>query len=94
MLPFFRRPTWVAAGLILYGIVQAASPVLHHDLACHLKTPAHCDACHASPVAPEAVVPVDVIPPAVAVASALESHEETALLRPPPLRSSGRAPPA
>lgn len=38
-------------GLALYVFVLLVSPVLHHDLACHVKTPGHCDACAASPVA-------------------------------------------
>jgi hypothetical protein len=88
------RRAWVAAGLILYGIGLATSPVLHHDLVCHLKTPYHCDACHASPVAPRAVPHVKVVPPVESEASRVESREETASLAPVPLHSSGRAPPS
>jgi hypothetical protein len=83
-----------AAGLTFYGIVLAASPVLHHDLICHLKTPTHCDACHASPVAPQAVALVHVAPPDLAASASIENREETAALALVPLRSSGRAPPA
>jgi hypothetical protein len=88
------RRAWVTAGLILYGIALATSPLLHHDLVCHLKTPSHCDACHASPVAPNAVPHVDVAPPLEASTSRVESREETASLAPVSHRSSGRAPPA
>lgn len=42
------------AALTLYAAVLFVSPVLHHDLACHLESPAHCVACQASPPAPRA----------------------------------------
>ena len=41
----------VSFGLFLYVVLCATSPVLHHDLDCHLKTPGHCPACIANPVA-------------------------------------------
>jgi len=90
---FFRKPALAAAGLTLFGIVLAASPLLHHDLICHIKTPTHCDACHASPVAPQAVALVDVTPPGFTDSPSAECREATAVLSPVPLRSSGRAPP-
>jgi len=43
------------AGLaFLYAVVLAASPALHHDLDCHLKSPTHCTACLANAPAPGA----------------------------------------
>jgi hypothetical protein len=41
----------VFAGLLLYAALSAASPGLHHDFDCHLKTPGHCGACIANPAA-------------------------------------------
>ena len=37
--------------LTLYVAVLCASPIFHHDFDCHLKSPSHCPACVASPVA-------------------------------------------
>jgi hypothetical protein len=82
------------AGLILYGVVLAVSPALHHDFACHLKTPTHCDACHASPVAPQPAAPIDVVQPVITASTNVESWREAPTLEPALLRSSGRAPPA
>jgi hypothetical protein len=41
----------VTIALVLYTLLAALSPALHHDLACHVKSPAHCDACVANPLA-------------------------------------------
>ena len=45
------RP-WIVLALGLYTLILLGSPILHHDLECHLKTPGHCDACTANPQAP------------------------------------------
>lgn len=31
--------------LLVYVTALAALPVLHHDVACHIKTPTHCTTC-------------------------------------------------
>ena len=42
----------VLCGLLaVYLAVLCASPISHHDLDCHLKSPAHCPGCVASPAA-------------------------------------------
>src|SRR3954468_998356 len=43
-----RRRVLGGLALGLYGLLIAVSPALHHDLACHVKSPAHCDACVAN----------------------------------------------
>jgi hypothetical protein len=35
--------------LAVYAVLLAASPLLHHDVACHLTSPTHCTGCTASP---------------------------------------------
>jgi hypothetical protein len=40
--------------LAFYALVVAASPLLHHDFDCHLKSRTHCGACTANPLAPGA----------------------------------------
>jgi hypothetical protein len=44
------RATALTAGL--YALVLVVGPVLHHDLACHLKSRTHCTACVISITAP------------------------------------------
>ena len=39
------------ATLLAYGLVLLTTPFLHHDLECHQRTPGHCVACIATPVA-------------------------------------------
>lgn len=48
-LPFASA---LLACLGLYALVVLASPGLHHDFDCHLKSPRHCQACVANPLAP------------------------------------------
>jgi hypothetical protein len=45
-------PRTILVGLALYVALLAASPLFHHDLDCHLKSPSHCGACVANPLAP------------------------------------------
>jgi hypothetical protein len=50
--PGGRRPAfWLPLILGLYALVLVGSPALHHDLACHMKSATHCDACTANPLA-------------------------------------------
>jgi hypothetical protein len=46
--PLTRVTSWLGLGLYLSFL--AVSPLLHHDLECHFKTPSHCGACMASPL--------------------------------------------
>jgi hypothetical protein len=46
------RATALAAGL--YAVILVVGPVLHHDLACHLKSRTHCTVCVVSITAPGA----------------------------------------
>ena len=50
--PGFLRALLVCLGL--YAGVVLASPGLHHDFDCHVKSPRHCQACTANPLAPRA----------------------------------------
>lgn len=47
-----RRRAFLA-GLVLAGftLVLELAPAFHHDFACHLRSPSHCPACLASPLA-------------------------------------------
>lgn len=46
-----RNRGLIFLALALFTLLVSVSPLLHHDLACHLKTPTHCTACLASPPA-------------------------------------------
>ena len=50
-----RSPVWLAL-VVLYALSVVATPALHCDFDCHLKTPSHCQACVASALAPPPMV--------------------------------------
>lgn len=89
-----RGRAWLLATLAVYAFLLAASPLLHHDVACHLKSPTHCTSCTASPWASRieagAPLPAQPLPAAGRVVGE----------RPAPVRAaerfalSGRSPPA
>jgi hypothetical protein len=45
------RRALTAILLTAFALVLAISPIFHHDFECHLKSPTHCPACLASPLA-------------------------------------------
>ena len=49
--PLGRSRWWILAGAAVYALLLMVNPVLHDDLVGHLKSPAHCKACTASPTA-------------------------------------------
>lgn len=81
-------------GLAAYTVVLFASPVLHHDLACHVKTPGHCDACAASPLASRAEAASASTPPRLDGVGLVEATELRAPRLEGRLFGSERAPPA
>lgn len=80
-------------GLLAYVVVLFVSPVLHHDLACHLKSPGHCDACAASPLASRAETAAASTPPRLDGSGLVEAAETRALRLDGRLFGSERAPP-
>jgi hypothetical protein len=89
-----RGRGWLLALLAVYAALLAANPLLHHDVACHLKSPTHCTSCTASPWASriEAGVPLvsQRLPDAGRVlAKGPESVRAAVRLAP-----AGRSPPA
>jgi hypothetical protein len=79
--------------LAVYALLLAANPVLHDDLACHLKSPTHCNACTASPSASrvEAVRPNLPVP---VEAGKVEPQQRATETVSPLFVLAGRAPPA
>jgi hypothetical protein len=82
-----------AVALTLYAVLLAAGPVLCHDLACHMKSAPHCDACVAHPVASSVESRVLDIPPLPAAGETPRDDEQRELQR-GAARTSGRSPPA
>jgi hypothetical protein len=78
----------------LYAVVLLAGPLLHHDLACHVKSRTHCTACLTT------VTPSGTQEAAGLVAIDLRAAGVLAFDRPPSLPSVsvallvGRSPPA
>ncbi len=81
---------WILA---VYALLLAVNPVLHDDLACHLKSPTHCSACTASPSASrvEAVGPSLPVPASIGNVEPQPRSSETDT---PLVVRAGRAPPA
>ena len=77
----------------LYALVAIATPLLHHDLACHFQSKSHCDACTASSTASriESVPTIGGHSAPVSELSATEERQPATAFR---SVSSGRAPPA
>jgi hypothetical protein len=84
------RMFWLLA---LYALLVAVNPVLHDDLACHLKSPTHCSACAASPSAVrlESVAPLLPAPAEAGVVEVAKRDVKTVF---PILIIAGRSPPA
>jgi hypothetical protein len=89
------RRRWLGAlALSLYALLAAISPALHHDLACHVKSPAHCDACVANPQASRTEPAAGLDAPAMRAMGEPPVGAEPPEHRAPVAPASGRAPPA
>ena len=88
-----RRRNWVLAGAALYALLLMVNPVLHEDLASHLKSPTHCNACTASPSASR-VEGMGPMLPILAVAGWVETLGPTVIAAAPAPTLHGRSPPA
>lgn len=81
----------VAAGI--YVVVLLVSPILHHDLACHIKSPTHCDACVANPLASRIETGVCLGEPALPAAGFVETSGRVVPKAAVSIRTTGRSPP-
>jgi len=77
----------------LYALLVISAPLLHHDFACHQKSPTHCVACVSSPSAPRATTTVVVAPTLGELGRVVEAGRRQFHER-PLLSLPGRAPPA
>lgn len=88
-----RARTLVALTLAIYAALLLVSPLLHHDLACHVKSAAHCDACVANPMASRVETGAALLA-ARAVVGSIRPVGIVALISSSPAPQRGRAPPA
>jgi hypothetical protein len=83
-----------AAALVAYTAMVSVSPALHHDLVCHVKSPTHCDACLANPLAARAKTATPIPAPPLLLAGQAPSLPERHRDRVAAAPASGRSPPA
>lgn len=86
------RRAWIVVAL--YALVFLASSFLHHDLECHLKAQAHCNACTANPQAPRIETGMALASAVLPDAGSIESIGPASPTPPACTPNRGRAPPA
>jgi len=79
---------------MVYALVVAASPLLHHDLECHVKMPAHCGACTQGPGASRLEAGFALEQPRLQDLGEVESGDVTQAPHGVAQERVGRAPPA
>jgi hypothetical protein len=84
---------WTLAVVGLYALLVVGAPLLHHDFACHQKSPSHCTACVSSPSALRATAKVAVAPELDDIGRVVDARRLQFGER-PLLSLPGRAPPA
>jgi hypothetical protein len=87
------RRAALLVGLGLYALLLMVNPVLHDDLAGHLKSPTHCNACMASPSASR-VEGMGPMLPVLVAAGWVETLGPTVVAAAPAPTLPGRSPPA
>jgi hypothetical protein len=80
--------------VLAYAVVAGVSPALHHDLECHLKSPTHCAACLANPVASPAETAQDLAAVRLPSSGEIEGFRASGPASPGLVHRMGRAPPA
>ena len=83
---------WLSVGV--YMLFLGASPLLHHDAECHLKTPSHCGACMSSPLGLGAAASAAVAASHLRDAGSVKAISVTAHELLFAVDTPGRAPPA
>ena len=80
--------------MALYVLFLVVSPLEHHDLVCHLKTPQHCTTCAFTQLGSDPHPPVTVGACHLADAGRAISVEIVAKTTLLAIHSTGRSPPA
>jgi hypothetical protein len=87
-----RPGRWLLLGLYVAAIL--ATPLLHHDFACHQKSPTHCQACTANPLASRIERPAPPCVKALPEAGAVGVRAGVSAPSAPRQATQGRSPPA
>jgi hypothetical protein len=90
--PLARVTVWLGLGFYLFFLAE--SPLLHHDLECHVKTPSHCGACVASPLGLSAALGVPLDATHLHDAGSVKAVQTTAPEPTFAVDAPGRSPPA
>jgi hypothetical protein len=91
--PNRNRRGWILAGAAVYALLLMVNPVLHDDLAGHLKSPTQCKACAATPFASRVERTGPTLPVFADVGS-VETSGRTIVLGAGTPTVPGRSPPA
>ena len=86
-----RACAW--GSVALYAAFVLASPLLHHDMACHRTSPTHCPSCVASVAGPDIPSAAAVAPTALIDAGATPDVHTARPIAARTDQASGRAPP-
>ncbi len=81
------------AFVALYILALLVLPALHHDIDCHFKSPSHCPACLASPMAAPVTEPAPLPSDPLPDAGGVVHLEFGSVVSSEPIPAFGRAPP-
>jgi hypothetical protein len=85
---------FAAIALAVYAALLVVGPAAHTDLADHVKSSSHCQACAANPLAARIEPRVAASAPALASTGEIAGIQTAGFVSPVPFRTSGRSPPA
>lgn len=88
-----RRSPALLLALVVYGLVVAVTPLFHHDFECHERTPGHCVACLATPMAAGTAQVVPDASPALVEVGRVEARSPSVPDAPSVDDTRGRSPP-
>jgi hypothetical protein len=88
-----RKPLGLVLALFVYSLVVAVTPLLHHDFECHERTPGHCVACLATPMATGTAHVAPDAAPAFVDVGRVETRTPSVPESPAPHEGHGRSPP-
>jgi hypothetical protein len=94
MVSLARPIRFGALVLAVYALVLLGTPALHHDYACHVQTPGHCQACTANPLASSVETGVTLRVERLPEVGRVEPVPASAPRSTPVGAPGGRAPPA
>ncbi len=89
-----KRTLLAALLAVMFGAVQAVTPGLHHDFACHQNSRTHCNSCLSSQSAPNVDICAAPIGATASLSGKVEMRPSTEVPSPTRFSDSGRSPPA